>query len=146
MGVAFKALAPSPRVMGDCIFCKITAGESPSYKIWEDDFSLAFLDLFPLSRGHLLVVPKRHVDRLTDLPKEHHGAMLGAVAELCRRVERLAPDYNVGVNQGAIAGQIVFHLHFHIIPRYPDSPGFPKARVRLDPADAESLVKILSAQ
>lgn len=129
----------------ECIFCSIAAGKSPAHVVWEDDWSIAFLDLYPLSRGHLLVVPKKHIDRLTDLPKEGLAPMLGAVAELCRRVERLSVDYNVGINQGAIAGQIVFHLHFHVIPRYPDTVGFPKVRQKLREDDAKELVELLSA-
>ena len=130
--------------MGECIFCSIAARKAPAHIVWEDDVTIAFLDIFPLSRGHVLVVPKHHVDRLTDLPREHYPAILGAVAEVCRRVERLSMDYNVGVNQGALAGQIVFHLHFHVIPRYPDQPGFPRKRDALDPADAQRLVEVLA--
>lgn len=137
-------LAPSLRPMEGCIFCSIAARKSPAHIIWEDDVAMAFLDISPLSRGHVLVVPKRHVDRLTDLPRENFSAMLGAVAETCRRIERLSDNYNVGVNQGAIAGQVVFHLHFHVIPRYPNEPGFPRKRDPLDPEDARKLMEVLS--
>jgi histidine triad (HIT) family protein len=130
----------------DCIFCGIVARSLPGYIVYEDAHALAFLDLFPWTRGHLLVVPKGHVDRLTDLPKGAHGPFLSAVAEVCRRVERLAPDYNVAMNQGPAAGQIVFHLHAHIIPRYgEENPFAVPHRQRLDPTDAERLVEILRA-
>ncbi len=131
--------------MGDCIFCAIAARRSPGHIIWENETVVAFLDIFPLSRGHVLVVPKEHVDRLTDLPPQHHAAVLGGVAEICRRIERLSDNYNVGINQGAIAGQVVFHLHFHVIPRYPHEPGFPRTRNPLEAEDARKLVEVLSA-
>lgn len=114
--------------------------------VWEDETSLAFLDIFPLSPGHLLVVPKRHVDRLTDLPEESYAPLLRGITTACRRVERLSRDYNVGMNQGALAGQIVFHLHFHVIPRYEGGRAFPKERVRLDPAEAGRLTRVLTGE
>lgn len=130
----------------DCVFCGIVARRIPSYIVYEDAECLAFLDLFPWTRGHLLVVPKGHVDRLKDLDPTLHSALLGAVAELCRRVERLAPDCNVALNQGAGAGQIVFHLHVHIIPRYGgDQPFAAPHRPRLVESDALELVRTLAS-
>ncbi len=123
-----------------CIFCDIIAGRAPAHQVYADGGCVAFLDLFPITRGHVLVVPKRHVDRLTDLRPEEYSDLLRAVVEVCRRVERLSPDYNVAVNQGRLAGQIVFHLHFHVIPRY-DVPG-PFAttpRTRITESEAVSV-------
>ncbi len=128
----------------DCIFCSIASRAAPAHILWEDEHTMAFLDIFPLSRGHTLVIPKRHIDRLTELPPAQYGAMLGAVSEMCRRIEQLTVNYNVGINQGAIAGQIVFHLHFHIIPRYREGEAFPRRRLPLDPADAAELSRMLS--
>ncbi len=129
----------------DCIFCGIVEHRLPAHVVYEDERCLAFLDLFPLTRGHLLVIPKHHVDRLKELEPGLYGPFLAAVSELCRRVERLAPDYNVAMNQGARAGQIVFHLHVHLIPRYDHGNPFAVAhRARLDDGDARELVKILS--
>ncbi len=134
-----------PRDPG-CIFCRIVAKESPAHIFYEDDEAIAFLDLFPFTRGHLLVIPRRHVPRLTDLPPEEHGAYLGALAAVCRRAERLSPDYNIALNQGAKAGQIVFHLHFHVIPRYGEgNPFHSRPREALDPAEAKALVAMLRA-
>jgi histidine triad (HIT) family protein len=116
-----------------CIFCEIVAGRAPAHKIYEDKDTLAFLDLFPITRGHTLVIPKRHVDRLTELREEEYEDLFRTVVNVCRRTERLTKDYNVAVNQGKLAGQIVFHLHFHIIPRY-NIPGpfatTPRTRIR----------------
>lgn len=129
-----------------CVFCEIVAGRAPAHRIYEDAKTIAFLDLFPITRGHVLVVPKRHIDRLTELPPADYADFLAALAEVCRRTERLARDYNVGLNQGRLAGQIVFHLHFHIIPRYGEpSALWTTPRARLAEGDASSLVQTLSS-
>ncbi len=128
-----------------CIFCRIARREAPAWIVFEDERSVAFLDLFPFTRGHLLVVPKRHVDRLVDLPREEHAACLGALSEACRRVERLSPHYNVALNQGELAGQIIFHLHFHVIPRYGENnPFLAHGRERLSEAEAHDLLRVLT--
>jgi diadenosine tetraphosphate (Ap4A) HIT family hydrolase len=129
-----------------CIFCDIVAGRATASTVYEDEKTIAFLDLFPITRGHLLVVPKRHVDRLVDLPEEDYADVLRALARVCRRVERLSRHYNVGVNQGALAGQIVFHLHFHVIPRYDaNNPFAGRARTRLTEDDAHAVAAELGA-
>lgn len=128
-----------------CVFCDIVARRAPAYVVYEDDSTLAFLDIFPFTRGHLLVVPKRHGARLTDLPFEDQMALIRTLDELCRRSERLAPDYNLALNAGARAGQVVFHVHFHIIPRYGESNPFrASSRPALSANDAKSLVAELS--
>ncbi len=128
-----------------CIFCRIARRAAPAWIVFEDERSVAFLDLFPFTRGHLLVVPKRHVDRLVDLPREEHAACLGALSEACRRVERLSPHYNVALNQGELAGQIIFHLHFHVIPRYGENnPFLAHGRERLSEAEAHDLLRVLN--
>ncbi len=129
-----------------CIFCDIVARRAPGHIFYEDDAAVAFLDLFPLTRGHALLVPRHHVDRLTDLPPVEYPGLLGALTNVCRRMERLSTHYNVGVNQGALAGQIVFHLHFHIIPRYDErNPFRSHPRERVEDADALALVAQLTA-
>ncbi|UCG47153.1 MAG: HIT family protein [Phycisphaerales bacterium] len=104
---------------GNCIFCKMVAGEIPVTKIYEDDVSLAFLDIRPVSDGHTLVIPRRHFGRLHECPPEE-------VAEVASRLGRIAKGvsdavkcdgYNLLCNNGRAAGQLVEHLHFHIIPR-----------------------------
>ncbi|HEV2166674.1 MAG TPA: HIT family protein [Thermoplasmata archaeon] len=138
-------MAVEPGDDPDCIFCDIVHQRAPSHSFYEDDEAVAFLDLFPYTRGHLLVVPKRHVDRLTDLPPEEYRDFLGAISNVCRRVDRLTRHYNVALNQGSLAGQIVFHLHVHIIPRYgEENPFATHPRVRLDEAEGRALVGILS--
>ncbi len=138
-------MPPGPSPPEKCIFCDIVAGKAPAYKVYEDAKTLAFLDLFPLTRGHTLVIPKRHGARLTDYGSDDLGAVLRTLETMCRRAERLTPDYNVGLNAGASAGQIVFHLHFHLIPRYGESNPFRSTgRNRLSEADAEGVVAELS--
>jgi histidine triad (HIT) family protein len=129
-----------------CVFCDIVARTSPAYVVYEDDSTMAFLDIFPFTRGHLLVIPKRHGARLTDIPFDEQMALIRSLDELCRRVERLTNDYNVALNAGAKAGQIVFHVHFHIIPRYGESNPFrTTSRARLGEDEARQLIDQLSA-
>jgi histidine triad (HIT) family protein len=133
--------APEP----GCVFCPIVEGRAPAYRVYEDAGNVAFLDLFPFTRGHLLVVPRRHAPRITDYTAEEQSALVRAVATMCTRVERLAPDYNVAMNAGAAAGQIIFHVHFHIIPRYGESnPFHPPQRTRIRDEDAKQIVAQLS--
>ncbi len=129
-----------------CVFCDIAAHRTPAYLVYEDAAAVAFLDLFPFTRGHLLVVPKHHVARLTELAPAEYAPYIGALATMCRRVERLTADYNVSSNHGAAAGQVVFHLHFHVIPRYGEANPFHREpRPRLSEGDARTLVAQLSA-
>jgi histidine triad (HIT) family protein len=103
------------------IFAKILRGEMPSVNVFEDEIALAFMDVFPQSEGHTLVVPKNVAARhFLDLPPERVGPFMQRVQTVARAVEAaLSPD-GLLVTQfnGAPAGQTVFHLHFHIIPRW----------------------------
>ncbi len=105
---------------------------------------MAFLDIFPFTRGHFLVISKHHAARITDLPEPEQFALIRTLDRMCRRVGRLAPDYNVALNAGAAAGQIVFHVHFHVIPRYGEAnPFHPRSRVPLDASEAEAVASVL---
>ena len=103
----------------DCVFCKMVAGQIPVAKIYEDQVVLAFLDIGPLSDGHTLVIPKQHFEKLHDCPSEllaQVGSRLGRIAKAV--VSAMNSDgYNLLCNNGTAAGQLVEHLHFHIIPR-----------------------------
>lgn len=105
----------------DNIFAKILRGDMPSVKVFEDDIALAFMDVFPQADGHTLIIPKDVKARnLLDMPTERLGAYMERVQIVARAVEKaLSPD-GVVVTQfnGAPAGQTVFHLHFHVIPRW----------------------------
>lgn len=139
-------MVAAPSGPSKCIFCEIIAGRAPDYRVFEDASTLAFLDLFPFTRGHLLVVPKRHGARLTDFGPDDQAAVVRTLEQMCRRAERLTPDYNVALNAGANAGQIVFHLHFHVIPRYGESNPFrAPERVRITDEEARQVVAELSS-
>ncbi|WXL24742.1 HIT family protein [Ectopseudomonas mendocina] len=103
------------------IFAKIIRGEAPCYKVYEDEDVLAFLDLFPQSYGHTLVIPKRAAARnILEIDPENLGKVTAAVQKLARVIaEELEPaGVQIAQFNGAPAGQTVFHLHVHIIPRY----------------------------
>ncbi|MBM4024443.1 MAG: HIT family protein [Planctomycetes bacterium] len=105
--------------MDGCIFCKMVEGEIPTTKVYEDEAVLAFLDIGPLSDGHTLVVPKRHCTTVHECDPEvlaELAARLGRIAEAVVTAME-ADGYNVLSNNGAAAGQVVDHLHFHVIPR-----------------------------
>lgn len=105
--------------MSDCIFCKIVAGEIPSHKVYEDNETLAFLDIMPNNHGHTLVIPKKHYQNFEEIPDE----LLSKVILTSKKVGKAIKDglgvggYNVCENNDPVAGQIVPHLHFHVIPR-----------------------------
>ncbi len=103
----------------DCIFCKIIRGEIPSYKIYEDDMTYAFLDIANDSYGHTLVIPKKHCVNVLDCDKNYLAAVMNTVRKISRHyVEDCGFDgVNVLNASGESAQQSVFHLHFHIIPR-----------------------------
>ena len=106
--------------MSDCIFCKIISGELPSHRVYEDDIVLAFLDINPVNPGHTLVIPKQHFADLSDLPEAIAHAMLSVVQKIAPSILSAVESggYNLGVNNGVAAGQVVFHSHFHIMPRF----------------------------
>ena len=102
-----------------CIFCKIVSGALPSFKVYEDDRSLAFLDIHPIRPGHTLVIPKEHHKNFSETPED----LLQHLITVCKKAaagavkSTQADGFNLSVNNGAAAGQDVFHTHFHIIPR-----------------------------
>ncbi|RJQ34847.1 HIT family protein [Candidatus Parcubacteria bacterium] len=103
----------------DCIFCKIIAGQIPSHKVYEDDQVLAFLDINPVNHGHTLVIPKSHVGDIEEATGEQLSSLALAIKKVGRSIkEGLGVEgYNVTENNGSVAGQIIPHLHFHVIPR-----------------------------
>ncbi|MCL2364449.1 MAG: HIT family protein [Defluviitaleaceae bacterium] len=107
-------------MLNDCIFCKIIAGDIPSHKVYEDERLLAILDVFPTTRGHVLILPKAHARDFFDLPAETAAAILPVAQALAGRIRAaFQPDgLNVIQNNGAAAGQSVFHYHMHLIPRW----------------------------
>ena len=108
----------------DCIFCAIAAGEIPSFKVYEDDVALAYLDINPFAKGHTLVIPKAHSEGLLDASDETLAALVARVKRVAAHLrEKLGCDgFNVLQNNGEAAGQTVKHLHFHIVPRWNGDP------------------------
>jgi len=111
----------------DCIFCSIVAGDIPARVVAETDDALAFLDANPMARGHTLVIPKSHRERLADLSREESRAVFDLVHELAPAIEEAvaADAHTIGVNDGTDAGQEVPHAHVHVIPRFEGDGGGP---------------------
>ena len=103
----------------DCIFCKIAQGEIPALRVWETDACLAFLDVAPVARGHVLLIPKQHYQDICDIPAEVLSSLTSKLPALAEAVVRAtnATGLNLLQNTGRSSGQAVFHLHFHLIPR-----------------------------
>jgi histidine triad (HIT) family protein len=113
-------------VAPDCIFCKIIAGEIPCARVYEDVDILAFLDINPIARGHTLVLPKGHYPTLLDLPAVVGTPLMRALRLVASGVKQATESsgFNCIQNNFSSAGQMVFHSHWHIIPRY-DNDGLP---------------------
>ncbi|XP_030454881.1 adenylylsulfatase HINT3 [Syzygium oleosum] len=103
----------------DCVFCRITRGESPAFKLYEDEKCLCILDSKPLTHGHSLIIPKSHYSSLEATPPNVVAAMCSKVPFIGSAIMRAAgcDSFNLLVNNGAAAGQVIFHTHIHIIPR-----------------------------
>jgi histidine triad (HIT) family protein len=130
--------------MTQTIFDKILDGEIPCHKVYEDAHVLAFLDIFPLSEGHVLVIPKERKAFLHELSDEQAAALGRVLPRLARAVMQAtgATAYNVLQNNGAAAHQAVFHVHFHIIPKHGDKGlGIGWKPSAMDPAKAPDLAQ-----
>ena len=112
-------------IMSDCIFCKIISKEIPNYTVYEDDHVLAFLDIHPHAKGHTVIIPKDHVDNFSVLSEGEYVYILQAVKEVMNKLDQaLQPTgYNVGWNEKPAGGQVVPHLHVHVMPRYDGDGG-----------------------
>lgn len=129
-----------------CLFCKIANHEIPADIVYEDEFVLAFLDINPTAKGHTLIIPKKHYDDFTTASSEIVARTHGISKLLVKRYnEVLKPDgYNFLSNAKEIAGQSVFHVHFHLIPRYSSGDGLdchfhPSDDFKLNSEEKESL-------
>ena len=106
--------------MEECIFCKIIAGKIPAAKVYEDDTAISFLDILPANKGHCLVVPKKHYETLLDIPDEELANLIKTVKKVTKALSLSIGNgsFNIIMNNGKIAGQLVNHAHIHIIPRF----------------------------
>ncbi|MCG7337508.1 HIT family protein [Sporosarcina sp. ACRSM] len=112
--------------MTNCIFCKIIEGSIPSAKIYEDEHVLAFMDIGPVTKGHALLIPKQHRENVYELTEEEASNLFAVVPKIANalKAEFEPAGMNLLQNNGAHAGQAVFHFHLHFIPRYDETDGF----------------------
>ena len=142
-------VSASPRHDANCLFCKIAAGQIPCHKLYEDDHVLAFLDIGPLSPGHCLIIPKEHYATLDQMPADLASACAAVLPKLSKAIITAtgAAGWNVLQNNGAIAGQEINHVHFHIIPRADgDGLGYRWSPGTLDGDTAKQLIEAIAAE
>lgn len=132
-----------------CIFCKIGAGEIPTEKVLETERAFAFLDIKPLARGHVLVIPKRHAERVAEMTPEDAAAVVDLAQHVLRRLSRGlgVEGATLAWNDGRAAGQEVMHTHLHVVPRREgDGHGPIHALFRARPDVSPAELKELAAQ
>lgn len=133
--------------MEECIFCKIANGEIPCYKLYEDDNYLAFLDIQPFSKGHILVLPKSHYANIAEIPEDLLSGLMPVVKKMAKRInEKLNPEaIFINQNNGVRAGQSVMHFHMHIKPIYKETifNSEESSRERIENSQLEKLQAVL---
>lgn len=131
----------------DCLFCRIVAGEIPSRQVYADDHAVAFLDISPWHVGHTLVIPRRHVEDLLAEPEALTEIAPAVTATSRLLVDRLGADgLNALCNSGEVAGQEVFHLHLHLVPRYAHRPGLAELMVREGDIDLDRVHRQITGE
>ncbi len=133
----------------ECIFCKIVKGEIPSYRIYDDSDAIAFLDINPATPGHSLVVPKKHSVNIFDVDADELARVMKIIKRVAEKIksEMGTDSINIIQNNGRLSGQIVDHIHFHIIPRYQDDGvRISYGRYEVKPSDLEELAKKLKVE
>lgn len=125
----------------DCIFCKILKGEIPSYKVYEDDSFIGILDINPSAKGHVIIIPKNHAANIFELSEKDAKEIFIVAKKIAEAIKKAyQPDgINILQNNGEAAGQTVFHLHVHVIPRYKDDT----IKIEWEPKEMEDLEKVL---
>ncbi len=128
------------------IFKKIVDGEIPATKVYEDDYAFAFLDISPCVRGHVLVVPKEQYKDIHDIPSKEVGPFFTSIQKIAAGIKKGLPceGMNILINNGASAGQVVYHLHVHLIPRQIDDKGFFEKKYIYSNGDADAVAKKIS--
>jgi histidine triad (HIT) family protein len=107
-------------IMEQCLFCGIVAGKIPAKKVYEDDYAIGFLDISPRNPGHTLVIPKKHFETLLDMPEKDAGRLFESVQKVAVMVKNgmNSQGLSIGQSNGQAAGQVVRHVHVHVIPRF----------------------------
>lgn len=135
-------------MMSECIFCKIIDGSIPSAKIYEDEYVYAFMDIMPLTKGHTLIIPKNHKENVYDLSEEEASNLFKVVPKIASALkESFGPvGMNLLNNNGAPAGQSVFHFHLHFIPRYDQTDGFRPTWITKDKTFTPEIIQNLAGE
>ncbi len=128
----------------DCIFCKIVSKEIPTKILYEDEYTIAFLDAFPVAKGHTLVIPKQHYAKIQDLPSEINEKLFNTVHKLIPKVDSLQGSTLVAIHNGKDSGQELPHVHVHLIPRSKNDSAGPvhsmfKDKIELSDSETDSL-------
>ncbi len=134
---------------GDCLFCQIIAGEVPANKVYEDENVIGILDVHPVNPGHTLVIPKKHSRDMLEADDATLQAMIVATKKIAQAIIAAFEEYdsfNLELNNGRIAGQIVPHLHWHIVPRTPDDGLEHWPGKSYKASEAEEIAAKISAQ
>ena len=108
-----------------CVFCSIVSGEIPAYKLYEDEETLAFLEIDPSSAGHTLIISKEHIEDFMDLDDKLMLPVMRSVQKVAKMIEKAlgADNFTIVFNSGKSVGRHVEHVHVHVIPRFPDDEG-----------------------
>jgi len=127
-----------------CIFCKIVSKEIPTKILYEDEYTIAFLDAFPVAKGHTLVIPKQHYAKIQDLPSEINEKLFNTVHKLIPKVDSLQGSTLVAIHNGKDSGQEIPHVHVHLIPRSKNDSAGPvhsmfKDKIELSDSETDSL-------
>ena len=130
-------------MMENCIFCKIIKGEIPSFKVYEDDQVLAFMDINPISPGHTLIIPKSHAGNLAEISDEDLAAVHRASKKVLSGIEKALKTTGVACVQlnGRGVNQVVMHYHLHLIPKVPGGPDLPVSTWEIIPGDMDEIKK-----
>src|SRR5579863_6874817 len=132
----------------DCIFCKIVSGIIPAKKLYETQNSLAFLDAFPLVRGHTLVIPKNHYNKIQDMSQSDNKDLFETVKIIAEKLESISPSSLIAIHNGKDSGQEIPHVHVHVVPRSSSDGAGPihsmfVKRPTLDDDEFEKIKKII---
>ena len=107
----------------DCIFCKIVSKEIPAKILYEDKYSISFLDAFPIAKGHTLVIPKKHFAQIQDMPSDVNQKLFDTVHKMITKIDSVRGSTLVLIHNGKDSGQEIMHVHVHLIPRGADDAG-----------------------
>lgn len=130
--------------MQECIFCKIIKGEIPCFKVYEDDMVIAFEDINPISQGHTLILPKRHVENIWEITEDELIAIVKAAKKIANAIKDVLNPVGLALLQlnGKEVGQEIMHYHLHIIPRSQNEPELPVSKWELKPGNTTEIKKI----